>query len=354
MRDRLIAERAGRDAEVSPGDRDWVVVGAAAKQLLDLGFAQIGKDFPVFLHPETKEEYALARTERKRGSGHTGFEVLASPDVTLSEDLGRRDLTINAIAQGADGQLIDPYGGEADVAAGCLRHVSSAFTEDPLRVFRVARFAAQLPGFHVAPETQALLTKMCEGGELVTLSAERVWQEFVKALAAPQPHRFFEVLQSCQGLSDWLPECQAMPASQWSLHRPEPLERYALLPLSADDIQALAARLLAPKAYVQAASDRIAYLSLLSDWPRVDARVLFRALEQLKALHDPQRLVLIMQLMDSPALRQRLERELLPLLVELKTLVLPKDTAATLRGAAFGEALTQVRVQYLTERLAVL
>ena len=124
-----------------------------------------------------------------------------------------------------------------------------------------------------------------------------------------------------------------MPASQWSLHRPEPLERYALLPLSADDIQALAARLLAPKAYVQAASDRIAYLSLLSDWPRVDAGVLFRALEQLKALHDPQRLVLIMQLMDSPALRQRLERELLPLLVELKTLVLPKDTAATLKGA---------------------
>ena len=231
VRDRLIAERAGRDAEVSPGDRDWVVVGAAAKQLLDLGFAQIGKDFPVFLHPETKEEYALARTERKRGSGHTGFEVLASPDVTLSEDLGRRDLTINAIAQGADGQLIDPYGGEADVAAGCLRHVSSAFTEDPLRVFRVARFAAQLPGFHVAPETQVLLEKMCEGGELVTLSAERVWQEFVKALAAPQPHRFFEVLQSCQGLSDWLPECQAMPLSQWALHRPEPRERYALLPL---------------------------------------------------------------------------------------------------------------------------
>ena len=135
MRDRLIAERAGRDAEFAPGDRDWVVVGAAANQLLELGFAQIGKDFPVFLHPETKEEYALARTERKHGSGHTGFAVVASPDVTLSEDLGRRDLTINAMAQGADGQLIDPYGGEADIAAGCLRHVSNAFIEDPLRVF---------------------------------------------------------------------------------------------------------------------------------------------------------------------------------------------------------------------------
>ncbi len=354
MRDRLIAERAGRDAEFAPGDRDWVVVGAAANQLLELGFAQIGKDFPVFLHPETKEEYALARTERKHGSGHTGFAVVASPDVTLSEDLGRRDLTINAMAQGADGQLIDPYGGEADIAAGCLRHVSNAFIEDPLRVFRVARFAAQLPGFHVAPETQVLLEKMCEGGELVTLSAERVWQEFVKALAAPQPHRFFEVLQSCQGLSDWLPECQAMPLSQWALHRPEPRERYALLPLSADDIQALAARLLAPKAYLQAALDRIAYLSLLSDWPRVDAGTLFRALEQLKALHDAQRLIRIMQLMESSALRQRLERELLPLVAELKTLALPKDTAATLKGAAFGEALTQLRVQRLAERLAVL
>ena len=146
MRDRLIAERAGRDAEFAPGDRDWVVVGAAANQLLELGFAQIGKDFPVFLHPETKEEYALARTERKHGSGHTGFAVVASPDVTLSEDLGRRDLTINAMAQGADGQLIDPHGGEADIAAGCLRHVSNAFIEDPLRVFRVARICRAVAG----------------------------------------------------------------------------------------------------------------------------------------------------------------------------------------------------------------
>lgn len=354
VRDHLIAAKAGQEADGLPGDRDWVVVGSSAQQLLDRGFAQIGKDFPVFLHPETKEEYALARTERKRGSGHTGFDIDANPSVTLGEDLSRRDLTINAIAQGSDGQLIDPHGGEADIAAGCLRHVSEAFVEDPLRVFRVARFAAQLPGFAVAPETQVLLRSMCDGRELVTLSAERVWQEFVKALAAPRPDRFFEVLQSCHGLSDWLPECQAMPLDQLALHRPEPLERFALLPLGTDDVQALAERLLAPRAFVQAAMDRISYRLLLADWPRVDAAVLLQALEQLKALHDSQRLVLIMQLMDSPGLRQRLERELLPLLVELKAQVLPPDRAAALKGAAFGEALTEVRVQYLDERLAAL
>ena len=354
VRDRLIAERAGQDTDVSTSDREWVVVGATAQQLLDRGFAQIGKDFPVFLHPDSKEEYALARTERKRGSGHKGFDVDANSGVTLTEDLSRRDLTINAIAQGADGQLIDPHGGEADIAARCLRHVSDAFVEDPLRVFRVARFAAQLPGFEVAPETQVLLTNMCDGRELVTLSAERVWQEFVKALAAPEPHRFFEVLQSCHGLSDWLPECSALPLDRLALHRPDPLARFALLPLNADDVQALAERLLAPKAFVQAAMDRMSYLSLLSDWPRVDATALLRALEQLKALHDTQRLVLLMQLMDSPALRQRIEGELLPMLDDLKAVVLPADRAATLMGPGFGEALMEVRVQYLDERLAAL
>ena len=313
------------------------------------GFCSVAKILSFASRPRKN---SLGANQRARLRSHR-FAVVAGPDVTLSEDLGRRDLTINAMAQGADGQLIDPYGGEADIAAGCLRHVSNAFIEDPLRVFRVARFAAQLPGFHVAPETQVLLEKMCEGGELVTLSAERVWQEFVKALAAPQPHRFFEVLQSCQGLSDWrqnvglcrYPNGHCTGQNRWSV--------MPLLPLSADDIQALAARLLAPKAYLQAALDRIAYLSLLSD-PELMQGVLFPGSEQLKALHDAQRLIRIMQLMESSALRQRRERELLPLVAELKTLALPKDTAATLKGAAFGEALTQLRVQRLAERLAVL
>ena len=267
-------------------DRDWVAVGASAQQLLDRGFAQIGRDFPSFCTRIPRKNMPW-REPSGNGVLATGFDVDANPGVTLTEDLSRRDLTINAIAQGADGQLIDPHGGEADIAAGCLRHVSEAFVEDPLRVFRVARFAAQLPGFDVAPQTQVLLKNMCDGGDLMTLSAERVWQEFVKALAAPQPRRFFEVLQSCHGLSDWLPECLGLPLDQLALHRPDPLERFALLPLSTDDVQALAERLLAPKAFVQAAIDRISYLSLLSDWPRVDGAALLGSLEQLKRFTTP-------------------------------------------------------------------
>ena len=177
VRDALIASKrpaTGQGASATTSDRDWVVVGSTPQQMLDLGYTPVGKDFPVFLHPHSKEEYALARTERKHGSGHKGFSIDANSSVTLYEDLGRRDLTINAIAQDARGNLIDPHRGQADIAAGLLRHVSPAFTEDPLRVFRVARFAAQLPGFSVADDTQALLKHMCRNGELDTLSAERV------------------------------------------------------------------------------------------------------------------------------------------------------------------------------------
>jgi tRNA nucleotidyltransferase (CCA-adding enzyme) len=177
-------------------DRDWVVVGATEQQLLALDFVRVGKDFPVFLHPQTKEEHALARTERKRGQGHRGFVVDARPDVTLEQDLGRRDLTINAIAKTSEGHLIDPYKGQQDLHDRVLRHVSEAFIEDPLRVFRVARFAAQLPGFTVAAETQALMRNMTAAGELETLSAERVWQEFAKALGAAQVN---SALRYCPG-----------------------------------------------------------------------------------------------------------------------------------------------------------
>ena len=156
------------------GDRDWVVIGSTPEQLIDLGFLQIGRDFPVFLHPQSKEEYALARTERKRGQGHTGFKIDASKSVTLEEDLQRRDLTINAIAKTSDGTFIDPYNGQADILAKVLRHVSPAFSEDPLRVFRVARFASMLTDFSVADETMALMRDMSLSGELKALSPERV------------------------------------------------------------------------------------------------------------------------------------------------------------------------------------
>ena len=181
-------------------DRDWVVLGATAEKMLSQGFQQVGKDFPVFLHPKTKEEYALARTERKKGVGYHGFEVFADPSVSLEEDLIRRDLTINAMAQSVSGGLIDPYGGQQDLDNRVLRHVSSAFSEDPLRVLRLARFAAKLHafGFSIAPETERLMREMVQSGELSTLTPERVWQELVKALNTDSPSVFFEVLD-CVG-----------------------------------------------------------------------------------------------------------------------------------------------------------
>ncbi len=190
-------------------DRDWVVVGSTPEQMEAQGFKPVGSDFPVFLHPKTHEEYALARTERKVAQGYKGFTVYTSPDVTLEQDLLRRDFTINAIAQDADGNLIDPYGGQADLKAGVLRHVSDAFTEDPVRILRGARFAARF-GFTFAPETLALMRKMVDNGEVDALVAERVWQELARGLMEKQPSRFFTTLRECGALKKILPEVEAL------------------------------------------------------------------------------------------------------------------------------------------------
>ncbi|HEY2864906.1 MAG TPA: multifunctional CCA addition/repair protein [Casimicrobiaceae bacterium] len=202
-------------------DRDFVVVGATPEQMIAAGYRPVGRDFPVFLHPETNEEYALARTERKSGRGYRGFVFHTAPDVTLEADLARRDLTINAIARGSDGALIDPHGGLADLQAGILRHVSPAFAEDPLRVLRVARFAARF-AFSVAPETEALLRTIAASGELATLTPERVWQELAKALMEKSPSLFFEVLRRCGALGQLLPEVDALfGVPQPPAHHPE-------------------------------------------------------------------------------------------------------------------------------------
>ncbi len=192
-------------------ERDYVVVGATPEEMISQGFTQVGKDFPVFLHPKTQEEYALARTERKSGKGYTGFVCDASSSVTLEEDLLRRDLTVNAIAQDNLGKLIDPYGGQKDLENRLLRHVSEAFNEDPLRVFRVARFATRYAylGFTIANETMALMQAMADSGELSTLSAERVWQETKRSLLEKTPHVFFSVLNEAHGLSDWFAELES-------------------------------------------------------------------------------------------------------------------------------------------------
>jgi tRNA nucleotidyltransferase (CCA-adding enzyme) len=203
-------------------DRDHVVVGATPEDMVAQGFRPVGKDFPVFLHPDTQEEYALARTERKTAPGYHGFVFHTSPDVTLADDLVRRDLTVNAMARADDGSIVDPYGGRADLDARLFRHVSAAFAEDPVRILRVARFAARFPEFRVAPETNALMRKMVEDGEVDALVPERVWQELARGLMAEKPSRMFEVLRSCGALLRLIPELDRLwGVPQPPLHHPE-------------------------------------------------------------------------------------------------------------------------------------
>jgi tRNA nucleotidyltransferase (CCA-adding enzyme) len=214
VRDRLLG--------IPHGDRDWVVVGATPEQLLAQGYTPVGKDFPVFLHPQTREEYALARTERKSAPGYRGFVVHADPTVTLEDDLRRRDLTVNAIAQAEDGTLIDPHDGAADLRAGVLRHVSEAFAEDPVRILRLARFAARWPRFTVADETMALCRAMVQAGEVDALVPERVWQELSRGLMEGQPSRMVAVLRDCGALARLLPEVNRLwGVPQPAQHHPE-------------------------------------------------------------------------------------------------------------------------------------
>jgi tRNA nucleotidyltransferase (CCA-adding enzyme) len=200
-------------------DQDYLVIGATRAQMLALGFLPVGKDFPVFLHPTTKQEYALARTERKQGTGYAGFACYAEPSVTIEQDLQRRDLTINAMAMSANGTIIDPFNGQQDLKHKILRHVSPAFAEDPLRVLRVARFAARFHnlGFHIAPPTMALMSQISVSGELAHLSAERIWLEMSKALKEPHPSIFFQVLRQCHALSLLWPELDCL----WGVPNPE-------------------------------------------------------------------------------------------------------------------------------------
>jgi len=205
-------------------DRDHVVVGGTPDEMVAQGFKPVGADFPVFLHPVTKEEYALARTERKSGHGYKGFKVYAAPDVTLEDDLTRRDLTINAMAEDEQGKLVDPFGGAEDLRNGVLRHVSDAFAEDPVRILRVARFAARYAkwGFHVAHGTNQLMHQMVESGEVDHLVAERVWTELERALGEDKPSRFFEVLRGCGALARLFPEIDALfGVPQPEKHHPE-------------------------------------------------------------------------------------------------------------------------------------
>ncbi|HHM04511.1 MAG TPA: multifunctional CCA addition/repair protein [Gammaproteobacteria bacterium] len=249
-------------------DRDWVVVGATPEDLLALGYKQVGKDFPVFLHPDTHEEYALARTERKTAPGYHGFTVHAAPDVTLKEDLRRRDLTINALALTPDGTLVDPFGGARDLKERWLRHVSPAFAEDPVRILRLARFSARFAplGFRVAAETLALMRDMVAAGEVDALVPERVWQETVGALGEAQPARFFQMLRACGALARVFPELDRL------FGVPQPRQHHPEIDVGVHTLSVLT------QAAARSASPRVRFAALLHDlgkgltpaaqWPR--------------------------------------------------------------------------------------
>ena len=275
------------------GDRDWVVVGATPEQMSARGFVPVGGDFPVFLHPVTREEYALARTERKSGRGYKGFTFYTGPDVTLEDDLGRRDLTINAIAQAPDGRLIDPYGGEADLRARRFRHIGPAFAEDPVRILRLARFAARFADFTVSPETLALCRRMADEGEVDALVPERVWRELSRGLMQEKPSRMLQVLADTGALPRIAPELvvdDGLPGTlDEAARRGLPLaSRYALLCVRSPDVQALGRRLRASND----CNDMARLLQLaLQDLPRVDrdADRALALLERSDALRKPER-----------------------------------------------------------------
>jgi tRNA nucleotidyltransferase (CCA-adding enzyme) len=295
-------------------DRDYVVVGADPQEMLRLGFKPVGADFPVFLHPQTHAEYALARTERKTGPGYKGFAFHAAPDVTLEQDLARRDLTINAMARGDDGRLVDPHGGASDLKAGILRHVGPAFSEDPVRILRVARFAARF-GFAVAPETLRLMIDMVERGEADALVPERVWQELARGLMEKAPSRMVAVLQECGALARVLPELGATFADPRVPERlasridhaaaagHPPAVRYALLvlDLEPDAAAALARRVNAPGECRDLARLAIQERAVLADAAALDAESTLALLERADLFRRPERLPLMLAVADCEA-----------------------------------------------------
>ncbi|WP_027015227.1 multifunctional CCA addition/repair protein [Comamonas composti] len=374
VRDRLL----GRPMH----DRDWVVVGATPAQMTGQGFVPVGRDFPVFLHPKTHEEYALARTERKSGIGYHGFTVLASPDVTLEEDLARRDLTINAIAAPADwtgdSAVFDPYNGQRDLQHRVLRHVTLAFREDPVRILRVARFAARFHDFSVAPETLALMHEMVAEGEADALVAERVWQEMARGLMEDKPSRMFEVLRACQALAVLLPEIDALwqspQAGEHLLHMldlaaqldaPLPV-RFACLCLQLDPalVSTVCARWRVPNDCRELAELVVRERNAIHASTALDAAGLLSLLERCDALRKPQRFEQALAVCECDARshtqpqpapyaqRERLSG-ILQTALAVATAPIAQDAARRgLQGRAVGEAIAQAREQAIAACLS--
>ncbi len=354
-------------------DRDWVVVGSTPEAMRAAGFVPVGRDFPVFLHPATHEEYALARSERKTGPGYRGFAFHAAPDVTLEQDLARRDLTINAIARAADGQLVDPHGGRRDLAARVLRHVSPAFAEDPVRILRLARFAARFSDFAIAPETLALMRAMVEAGEVDALVPERVWQELARGLLEARPSRMFELLDGCGALQRLLPELarlQAEPAPHfgaWSdlmavLDTSARLEapvtvRYACLGLAlgASALHEVGERLRVPNDCRELAQIVAREHGAVHRCGELDAAGLLQLLERCDALRKPQRFSELLRACECaararPGASEQPHAPTVRLLAALAaaqgvdtTRVAAQATARGASGTAIGEAIHAAR-----------
>jgi len=351
---------------------DWVVVGATAEALAAQGYRPVGADFPVFLHPRTGEEYALARTERKSGRGYGGFTFHAAPDVTLEQDLIRRDLTVNAMAEDDDGQVIDPYGGRADLQARLLRHVSPAFAEDPLRVLRVARFAARYCslGFQVAPETLLLMQEMVASGELDALTAERLWKEISRALLEERPDVFIRVLHDCGALTALLPEVAAGFAGE----QPEPGARVSatlrqsaevqaslnvrwaclLLDVPEEKHAAISARLKVPRDPAELALLLARHRPTALQARRLTPEAWFELLQGFDVLRRPARFEEFLQTCACAAAVRTEEGEpplaLLRQAAEvLRGVEVQPLVAQGFKGAALGEALKQARIDALAQ-----
>ena len=385
-------------------DQDWVVVGATPEEMRARGFREVGRDFPVFLHPETGEEYALARTERKVAPGYHGFTVHAAPEVTLEEDLRRRDLTINAMAETPDGRLIDPYGGYRDLQGRTLRHVSPAFAEDPLRILRVARFAARLAplGFHVAGETLALMRRMVEAGEVDALVPERVWKETERALGEARPTDFVRTLRDCGALARLFPEIDRLfGVPQSPRHHPEvdtgihtlmvldqacrlttdtrvrfaalvhdlgkgltPREEWPRHPgheaRGVELIEALCRRLRIPRAYRELACPVARYHTRCHRAAELRPATLLETLQALDALRRPRRLEPFLLACEADARGRRgfedhpyPQARILRRALAAALTVSPQALVAQgLQGAALGEALRQQRLQAIARDLA--
>lgn len=337
-------------------ERDWVVVGGDDDAMTRQGFRQVGKDFPVYLHPGTQEEYALARTERKSGRGHRGFETRTGPGVTLEEDLSRRDLTINAMAQDDQGSIIDPYGGQQDLKDRRLRHVSPAFAEDPLRILRVARFAARFDGFAIADDTQKLMVKMVQNGELATLPAERIFMETNKALATDSPQVFFQVLTDIGANTVLWPEIQPVNIAQLARWQADHESMHAFvmllcgLPLA--DIERLAVRLKVPGEYRDMAMLASRFLGAWQTERHLATEDVLTWLYDLDAFRRPDRfraLCLLLVAFTSAGAAAALPRDRWPELLTRAAQITARDVAGNLRGPAIGDAIRVKQLEVLEQ-----